>query len=252
MKAYKGFTKEMKCRDFQYEEGGEYEQEGGVKVCEKGFHACEYPLDCLRYYAPANSEYHEVELGGELSQGDDDTKVAASKIKIGARLDIVGLVNASFEYIKENANKTKSNHSKADKRVNSATGDWSANSATGYGSANSATGDWSANSATGDRSANSATGDWSANSATGYGSANISTGLCCKNEAAGSANISVGWGKDNKCKGCIGSYLVLSEWGEWDGEKYPFIGAQMVKVDGEMIKADTWYMLNGGNIIEVE
>ena len=216
MKAYKGFTKEMKCRDFQYEEGGEYEQEGGVKVCEKGFHACEYPLDCLRYYAPANSEYHEVELGGELSQGDDDTKVAASKIKIGARLDIVGLVNASFEYIKENANKTKSNHSKADKRVNSATG------------------------------------DWSANSATGYGSANISTGLCCKNEAAGSANISVGWGKDNKCKGCIGSYLVLSEWGEWDGEKYPFIGAQMVKVDGEMIKADTWYMLNGGNIIEVE
>ena len=216
MKAYKGFTKEMKCRDFQYEEGGEYEQEGGVKVCEKGFHACEYPLDCLRYYAPANSEYHEVELGGELSQGDDDTKVAASKIKIGARLDIVGLVNASFEYIKENANKTKSNHSKADKRVNSATGDWSANSATG---------------------------DWSAN---------ISTGLCCKNEAAGSANISVGWGKDNKCKGCIGSYLVLSEWGEWDGEKYPFIGAQMVKVDGEMIKADTWYMLNGGNIIEVE
>ena len=288
MKAYKGFTKEMKCRDFQYEEGGEYEQEGGVKVCEKGFHACEYPLDCLRYYAPANSEYHEVELGGELSQGDDDTKVAASKIKIGARLDIVGLVNASFEYIKENANKTKSNHSKADKRVNSATGDWSANSATGYGSANSATGDWSANSATGDWSANSATGDWSANSATGYGSANsatgdwsansatgdwsansatgdwsansatgygsanISTGLCCKNEAAGSANISVGWGKDNKCKGCIGSYLVLSEWGEWDGEKYPFIGAQMVKVDGEMIKADTWYMLNGGNIIEVE
>ena len=207
MKAYKGFTKEMKCRDFQYEEGGEYEQEGGVKVCEKGFHACEYPLDCLRYYAPANSEYHEVELGGELSQGDDDTKVAASKIKIGARLDIVGLVNASFEYIKENANKTKSNHSKADKRVNSATG---------------------------------------------YGSANISTGLCCKNEAAGSANISVWWGKDNKCKGCIGSYLVLSEWGEWDGEKYPFIGAQMVKVDGEMIKADTWYMLNGGNIIEVE
>ena len=186
MKAYKGFTKEMKCRDFQYEEGGEYEQEGGVKVCEKGFHACEYPLDCLRYYAPANSEYHEVELGGELSQGDDDTKVAASKIKIGARLDIVGLVNASFEYIKENANKTKSNHSKADKRVNSATGDWSANSATGYGSANSATGyGQTLRQATGRQTLRQATGRQTLRQATGRQTLRQATGRQTLRQATG-------------------------------------------------------------------
>ena len=251
----------MKCREFQYKEGGEYEHPGEVKACECGFHACEYPLACFSYYSPADSVFHEVELSGDFSKDEDDTKVAASKIKIGARLDIAGLVNASFEYVKEKADKTKSNHSKADNKINSATGNWSANSATGNWSANSATGNWSANSATGDRSANSATGDRSANSATGdrsansatgYGSANISTGIECKNDAAGHANISVGWGKNNKCKGCVGSYLVLSEWGGWDGEKYPFVGAQMVKIDGEKIKADTWYMLKGGDVVEVE
>ena len=342
MKVYKGFTKDMKCRDFQYKEGGEYEQEGEIKICENGFHACEYPLDCFAYYTPNDSVFHECELSGDICKADNDTKVSGSKIKIGARLDIAGLVNASFEYIKKRAVKSTANHSKAKRKINSATGagsansatgnrsansatgdwsansatgdwsansatgdwsansatgnrsansatgdwsansatgDWSANSATGYGSANSATGDWSANSATGDwsansatgdwsansatgagsansatgnRSANSATGDWSANSATGYGSANISTGTYCKNDAAGEANISVGWGKENKCKGRIGSYLVVSEWGDWDGEKYSFIGAQMVVVDGKKIKADTWYMLKNGKVVEVE
>ena len=278
MKAYKGFNHDMTCRGFQYEEGKTYEMEGDVECCEKGFHACEYPLDCFSYYAPSQSVYREVEQDGELSRDGDDTKVASSKITVGAKLDIAGLVKASFEYIKERADKTKSNHSKAKREINSATGDGSANSATGYGSANSATGygsansatgNWSANSATGDGSANSATGDGSANSATGYGSANsatgdrsansatgygsanISTGMECKNEGMGQANISVGWGVDNKCKGCIGSYLVLSEWGEWDGEKNPLLGAQMIFIDGEKYKADTFYMLKDGKFVEV-
>ena len=305
MKAYKGFNQDMTCRDFQYEEGKTYEMDGYVECCEKGFHACEYPLDCFAYYAPSQSVYREVEQDGKLSRAGDDTKVASSKITVGAKLDIAGLVKASFEYIKERADKTKSNHSKAKRKINSATGDWSANSATGNrsansatgnrsansatgdwsansatgdwsansatgdGSANSATGDGSANSATGDRSANSATGDWSANSATGdwsansatgnrsansatgYGSANISTGIECKNEGMGQANISVGWGVDNKCKGCVGSYLVLSEWGEWDGEKHPLLGAQMIFIDGEKYKADTFYMLKDGKFVEV-
>ncbi len=299
MKAYKGFNKDMTCRGFQFEEGKEYEEKGEIGVCNNGFHACEYPLDCLSYYEPSKSVYHEVELDGEISKQKDgyDTKVASSKIKIGAELSIAGLVAASFEYVKERADKTISNHSKADKKLNSATGygsansatgDWSANSATGdrsansatgyrsansatgYRSANSATGDWSANSATGYRSANSATGDRSANSATGYrsansatgyrsansatgyGSANLSTGMECKNNGAGQANISVGWGKDNQCKGVKGSYLVLSEWGDWDGNKYPLLGAVMVMVDGIEIKEDTYYTLKDGKVVEAE
>ena len=254
MKAYKGFNKDMTCRGFQFEEGKEYEEKGEIGVCNNGFHACEYPLDCLSYYEPSKSVYHEVELDGEISKQKDgyDTKVASSKIKIGAELSIAGLVAASFEYVKERADKTISNHSKADKKLNSATGYGSANSATGDWSANSATGDRSANSATGYRSANSATGYRSANSATGYGSANLSTGMECKNNGAGQANISVGWGKDNQCKGVKGSYLVLSEWGDWDGNKYPLLGAVMVMVDGIEIKEDTYYTLKDGKVVEAE
>ena len=95
------------------------------------------------------------------------------------------------------------------------------------------------------------TGNRSANSATGYGSANISTGVACSNNGAGERNISVAWGKNGKCKGAIGSFLVLSEWDEWDGEKYPFRSAVMVEVDGEKIKANTWYRLEKGEIVEV-
>ena len=216
MKTYKGFNKDMTCRGYQYEEGKEYETNEPVICCNSGFHACEYPLDCFGYYAPCESVYHEVEQSGKISKDTSGTKVASSKIKIGAAISIAGLVKASFEYIKARADKTKSNHSKAAKKVNSATG------------------------------------DKSANSATGYGSANISTGRQCKNVSGGVANISVGWGKDNKCKGVIGSYLVLSEWGEWDGYKYPLLGAQMVIVDGKQIKEDTYYTLKDGKIVEAE
>ena len=99
MKAYKGFSADMTCRGFKYEEGKEYKT-GTAKVCESGFHACEHPLDCLGYYAPGDgSVYHEVELGGKIDKcSNGDTKVAATKIKIGARLSIAGLVKAAIDY----------------------------------------------------------------------------------------------------------------------------------------------------------
>ena len=288
IKTYKGFDKDLKCRGFQYEIGKEYE-EAKASACNCGFHACEMPIEVLGYYDPGKqSRYCEVEQSGDLSRHSDDSKVASTKIKIGAEIGITGIIKAQVEYVKERATETNKHHSTGsrsansatgdlsansatgygsansatgsrsansatgDLSANSATGDLSANSATGYGSANSATGDLSANSATGSRSANSATGDLSANSATGYGSANISTGEDCSNAGMGERNISVAWGKDSKCKGSVGSFLVLSEWDNWDGKKYPFIGAKMVKVDGKRYKADTWYALKNGKIIEAE
>ena len=100
MKTYKGFNKDMTCRGYQYEEGKEYETNEPVICCNSGFHACEYPLDCFGYYVPSESVYHEVEQSGEISKDTSDTKVASSKIKIGAAISIAGLVKASFEYIK--------------------------------------------------------------------------------------------------------------------------------------------------------
>lgn len=104
VKSYKGFNKDMTCRGFQYEEGKEYEEES-VEVCDHGFHACEYPLDCLNYYSPNESVYHEVEQSGEIQKHNDDTKVASTKIKIGAEISIAGLVKAAIEYTVKRVNK---------------------------------------------------------------------------------------------------------------------------------------------------
>lgn len=101
MKTYKGFNKDMTCRGFHYEEGKEYAISGDVKCCENGFHACEDPLDCFNYYIPGQSVYHEVEQSGEISRNNDgDSKVASSKIKTGARLDIAKIVNLHFDFVK--------------------------------------------------------------------------------------------------------------------------------------------------------
>ena len=109
IKSYKGFNKDMTCLDFQYEEGKEYETED-AKACDCGFHACEYPLDCLGYYNPAQSVYHEVEQSGKLSRKNDDSKVASTKIKIGAEISIAGMVKAAIEYTRERAKESEDAH----------------------------------------------------------------------------------------------------------------------------------------------
>ena len=182
VKSYKGFNKDMTCRDFQYEEGKEYEEES-VEVCDHGFHACEYPLDCLNYYSPNESVYHEVEQSGEIQKHNDDTKVASTKIKIGAEISIAGLVKAAIEYTVKRVNKeaeSDENHG-----ASSATGDYGASSATGYKGASSATGDYGASSATGDCGASSATGNCGASSATGNCGASSATGYKGASSATG-------------------------------------------------------------------
>ena len=173
IKTYKGFNKNMTYRGFQYEEGKEYEEEI-VEVCDHGFHACEYPLDCLNYYYPNESVYHEVEQSGEIQKHNDDTKVASTKIKIGAEISIAGLVKAAIEYTVKRVKKDAESDEKHG--ASSETGDYGASSATGYKGASSATGDYGASSATGDYGASSATGDYGASSATGYCGASSATG----------------------------------------------------------------------------
>jgi hypothetical protein len=187
VKSYKGFNKDMTCRGFQYEEGKEYEEES-VEVCDHGFHACEYPLDCLNYYSPNESVYHEVEQSGEIQKHNDDTKVASTKIKIGAEISIAGLVKAAIEYTVKRVNKeaeSDENHG-----ASSATGNCGASSATGYKGASSATGDYGASSATGNCGASSATGYKGASSATGYKGASSATGNKGASSATGNCGAS--------------------------------------------------------------
>ena len=187
IKSYKGFNKDMTCRGFQYEEGKEYEEET-ADACHSGFHACEYPLDCLGYYSPNESVYHEVEQNGEFDRGEDDSKVASTKIKIGARLDISGLVKAAIDFTMSRVKKEA--ESDEDYGASSATGDYGASSATGNCGASSATGYKGASSATGYKGASSATGNYGASSATGNCGASSATGDYGASSATGNYGAS--------------------------------------------------------------
>ena len=232
IKTYKGFNKNMTYRGFQYEEGKEYEEEI-VEVCDHGFHACEYPLDCLNYYYPNESVYHEVEQSGEIQKHNDDTKVASTKIKIGAEISIAGLVKAAIEYTVKRVKKDAESDEKHG--ASSATGDYGASSATGY------------------KGASSATGTCGASSATGY---------CGASSAEDKDAVAVAWGYKSKAKGVLGAFLVFADWeytGSEDDTEYDrnnqsawvLNGAKMVQVDGENIKPNTWYTIENGEIAEV-
>ena len=226
MKAFKGFNKDLTCRGFQYEEGKDFHTER-AECCEEGFHACEYPLDCFGYYNPAQSVFHEVELSGDMDRENSDTKVCATDIKIGARISIAGLVKAAIDFTMSRVNKEAKSYE-----------------------------EHGASSATGNCGASSATGNCGASSATGYrGASSVSD----------PTGVAVAWGHEAKAKGCLGAHLILSDWryiGEkwsdgdyktpYDVESWELAGAKMVQVDGEKIKADTYYRCVDGEVVEAD
>ena len=240
---YKGMDQNMQCRGFQYEVGKEYEHTGPLKCCPSeeeakkgigGFHACEYPLDVFNYYPPAGSRFFEVEQSGKLSKSDDDSKVASTKIKIGAEISIAGLVKAAVEYTKERATEVPGGH---------ATGYQGAASSTGYRGAASATGDQGAAYATGDQGAASSTGNRGAASATGYQGAASATGK---------DSVALAAGKDGRAMGALGCVICCVERGEWNGNTYPIKEAKAAIVDGEILKPNVWYTLWDGEFVEAD
>ena len=168
IRGFKGFDKDLKCRGFQYEIGKDYEHEGEVKCCERGFHFCENPFDVFRYYSPCDSRYCEVECDGNADKANDDSKVATSHIHISSEIGLNGLIKAGVKFIldKVNYKDTKSTNTVYQ----------SAATKTGYRSAATNTGDYSAATNTGDHSAATNTGERSAATNTGYQSAATNTG----------------------------------------------------------------------------
>ena len=241
MKAYKGFDKNLKCRDFQYEIGGEYTEEN-AQLCERGFHACEYPLDVFGYYPPTDSRFCEVELDDVSAERKGDSKVCAKHIKISAEIGIVGIVKASVEYIK----------SKISGEPASTSGYQSAATNTGHQSAATNTGDQSAATNTGDQSAATNIGYRSAATNTGYQSAATNTGYRSAAEVSGRDSVAIAAGAKSKVRGAIGCAIVCVERGEWNGETYPLLAICSAIVDGEKIKADTWYTVKNGEFTEVD
>ena len=232
LKGYKGFDKDLKCspngNTMQYEIGKVYETDKKpVRCTNNGFHFCLNPFDVFGYYPPSNSRYCEVEGDGDIDQSGDDTKVACSKLKIGLEIGLKDMIEAGLKFILEKAT-------------------WSdENRATGYQAGAQATGDRAGAQATGCHAGAQATGIMAMASANGYKSAVIIDG----SQAVGCA-----LGYRSKAKGTLGSWLVIAERDDWDYDSgsYPIKQVKAVKVDGETIKADTFYILKDGEFVEAD
>ena len=231
IKSYKGFDKNLKCRDFQYEIGKEYEMDGEIKVCSRGFHSCESPFDVFDHYTMIDSRFCEVEQDGNISKEDRGTKICSSKIKIKAELKLADMINLGVEWLKEITSPKKMKTSIKD----NSSGNGAQIGSSGYGAQIGSSGD--------DAKIGSS-GDDAKIGSSGYGAKIDSTGEGCVIMCAGINSVA---------KASKGSWITLSEWSYSDKkQRYIPVCVKTEFVDGEKIKADTYYKLDGGVFKEMQ
>ena len=214
MKGYKGFNKDMTCRNKQYAENTVFE-EAEAEICSSGMHFCENPFAVLDYYGfvganGALNEFAEVEALDECKT-DDNEKYCTKKLKIGAKIGITGQIKAFVDFT----------FSKIDFK----------------NASESNTGNWSAATNTGDQSA--ATN-------TGYRSAATNTGNQSAAAVGGNGSVAIATGYESKAKANVGSAIVVCE----RDDNYNLIGIKAAIIDGKNLKADTYYTLINGEFIE--
>ncbi|EJT3624747.1 hypothetical protein ACLLT4_004355 [Salmonella enterica] len=239
---FKGFNKDLTCRDFQFAIGETFHHDGKVEACGSGFHACECPFDVFSYYPPAESRYAETISFGVIDREEEgDTKIASASITIKSELTLPQFIQRGIEWI----------WSKIDKSLEQQimTGNRSAATNTGYQSAATNTGYQSAATNTGNRSAATNTGYRSAATNTGYQSAATNTGDLSAAEVSGSQSVAASLGIEGKARASEGGAIVLCYRDE-DGE---LIHIRASKVGENGIMPDIWYQLNeDGEFVECE
>ena len=212
--SYKGFDEDMQCRGFQYEVGKEYNMDREIKCCNRGFHACKSPLEVWDYYDMLNSRFAEVEQSGKIDEEEKSTKVCSSHIKIKAELKLADIINIGVEWLKDITSPSKV---KTDGALND----------------------------NGDRKKQiGSSGD----------SAKIgSSGDSAKIDSTGDDSVIMCAGNKSKAKAKVGSWITLAEW-KWSDDKNRNVPicVKTEYVDGENIKADTWYQLKNGKFVEVD
>ncbi|EMW4294954.1 hypothetical protein AAE288_001639 [Salmonella enterica] len=230
---FKGFNKDLKCRDFQFEIGKTFHHDGKVEACVSGFHACECPFDVFSYYSPADSRFAEtISFGITDREEDGDTKIASASITIKAELTLPQFIQRGIEWI----------WSKIDKSLEQQI-------MCGNRSAATNTGNWSAATNTGNRSAATNTGNWSAATNTGDCSAATNTGDLSAAEVSGSQSVAASLGIKGKSRASEGGAIVLC-YRDKNGE---LIHIRASKVGENGIMPNTWYQLNeDGEFVECE
>ncbi|EBL4718314.1 hypothetical protein FDC93_11160 [Salmonella enterica subsp. enterica serovar Kentucky] len=230
---FKGFNKDLTCRDFQFAIGETFHHDGKVEACGSGFHACECPFDVFSYYPPAESRYAETISFGVIDREEEgDTKIASASITIKSELTLPQFIQRGIEWIWSKIDKSLEQQIMTGNRSAATnTGDWSAATNTGYQSAATNTGYQSAATNTGNRSAATNTGDLSAA------------------EVSGSQSVAASLGIEGKARASEGGAIVLCYRDE-DGE---LIHIRASKVGENGIMPDIWYQLNeDGEFVECE
>ena len=231
IKSYKGFHKNLKCRDFQYEIGKEYEMDGEIKVCSRGFHSCESPFDVFDHYTMIDSRFCEVEQDGNISKEDRGTKICSSKIKIKAELKLADMINLGVEWLKEITSPKKMKTSIKD-------------NSSGYGAQIGSSGNDAQIGSSGNGAKIGSSGNGAKIGSSGNDAQIDSTGEDCVIMCAGINSVA---------KASKGSWITLSEWSYSDKkQRYIPVCVKTEFVDGEKIKADTYYKLDGGVFKEIQ
>ena len=271
MKVYKGFNKNMTCtpkggKPFQYKEGEIYE-EPEAYLCKRGFHACLDPLDCLNYYDICNGVYHEVELDDVFEERHpEDTKVCGRKIKIGAKLSIKDIVKASVDFTMERVKKEGGTNSGDSAQLASSgysaqlassgysaklasSGDYAQLASSGDYAQLASSGDSAKLASSGDYAQLASSGDYAQLASSGDSAKLASSGDYAQLASSGNNNVVMSAGIDGKVKAAIGNWIAIAEW-EIRGGHFVPVGIVSAQVDGEKVKADTWYMVKNGQLVE--
>ena len=216
---YKGFDKDFKCRGFQYEVGNTYETDDDIACCNRGFHACESPMEVFDYYDMLTSRFAEVEQSGKIDKEAASTKTCSSRIKIKAELKLADIINLGVEWLKEitSPSKIEANNTSND-------GYYAKIGSSGYYAKIGSSGDYAKIGSSGD-------------------SAQIGS--------SGQDSVIMCAGHDSKAKAAIGSWITLAEWKRIEDVWKP-ICVKTEQVDGKRIKADAYYRLIDGKFEEVK
>ena len=247
--SYKGFDKNMKCRGFKYEVGKEYEMDGEIRCCNRGFHACKSPIEVWDYYDMLNSRFAEVEQSGKIDEEEMSTKICSSRIKIKAELKLADIINIGVEWLKDITSPSKV---KADCVLNDngyrrkqigSSGDSAQIGSSGYSAQIGSSGYSAQIGSSGDYAKIGSSGDYAKIGSSGY---------YAKIDSTGEDSVIMCAGNESKAKAKVGSWITLAEW-KWSDEKNRNVPVcvKTEYVDGENIKADTWYQLKNGKFVEV-
>ena len=284
--SYKGFNKNMQCRGFQYEVGKEYEMDGEIKCCNRGFHACKSPMEVWDYYDILNSRYAEVEQSGKIEEEKNSTKVCSSRIKIKTELKLADFINIGVEWLKDITSPSKvktdgalNGNGDRKKKIGSSgysaqigssgdyaqigssgyyaqigsSGDYAQIGPSGYSAQIGSSGDYAQIGSSGDSAKIGSSGDYAQIGSSGYSAKIGSSGDYAKIDSTGEDSVIMCAGNSSRAKAKVGSWITLAEW-KWSDEKNHNVPVcvKTEYVDGENVKADTWYQLKNGKFVKVE